>query len=284
MTTEGWTTRMRVLACLLASNNQSKSAITPQKWTREGIAERLQIDQSVVSRHLKSLVEEGMIFYDVRRVVGMNRRRKVPILSSLGAERLLEARQTILSTEVEIELQSGRVEARPLGALNHLWPDISITETLGLVEWLERNTQPIPLSTEPRVDKLGKVDETLVHWALEGAETRGEAIERAALMLTRNLSISALLRWQLEYLASEGSSDGWKPETMAGFAAEVTQFLIDGDWQNAPSEWSPMVDSASRLLRGEADARDLEIVRLAVANGAPHEWNLLLGEPPQKSS
>ncbi len=219
-----------------------------------------------------------MVYYDVRRVRGMNRRRKVPILTMLGAERLAEARATLLSTEVEVELQSGRIEVRPLGALNHLWPDISITETLGLVEWLERSRQPIPLSSAPSGQGFGNLDEALVHWAIEGATSRGEAVERAALLLTRTLSVSAILRWQLELLASEGQSDGWKPEPLVGVGGEVTDFLLHGDWQGAPEGWSPTIDSAKRLLRGEATGTDLQLVALAVENGAPGEWELLIGD------
>ena len=278
MRVEGWTTRRRVLACLTGSSNHSRSAIAPIKWTREGISERLEIDQSVVSRHLKSLFGEGLIIYELRRVHGLNRRRKLPLLSKLGEQRLLDARTLLLSVPVEAELRSGRVERRALGTLNHLWPDLSLVDTLGLVEWYERIRQPIPLNSGPNAEAAGRLDETMVHWVMEGADTRNDAIERAALLLTRNLSVSALLRWQLELLASEGKADSWKPDAMQGNGRVVTEFLLTCDWQNVPTGWSPTIDAANRLLLGEANRRDLKLVALAVQNGAPDEWKALIGE------
>ena len=278
MNIEGWTTRQRVLACLTGSNEHSRSAIAPTRWTREGISERLEVDQSVVSRHLKSLIDEGLIVYELRRVHGLKRRRKIPLLSKLGEKRLLDVRTILLSITVEFELRSGRVERRALGTLNHLWPDLSIVDTLGLVEWYERVRQPIPLNSGPNAETTGRLDETMVHWVMEGADTRDNAIERAALLLTRNLSVSALLRWQLELLASEGQADSWKPGAMQGIGREVTEFLLACDWQNVPTGWSPTLDAANRLLIGIANRRDLKLVSLAVKNGAPDEWNVLIGE------
>ena len=152
-------------------------------------------------------------------------------------------------------------------------PNSNSASTISVTE-----SATIPLNSGPNIETARQLDETMVHWIMEGADTRNDAIERAALLLTRNLSVSALLRWQLELLASEGQADSCKPDAMQGISRDVTEFLLTCDWQNVSTGWSPTLDAANRLLVGEANRRDLKLVALAVQNGAPDEWDALIGE------
>ncbi|HIF05157.1 MAG TPA: MarR family transcriptional regulator [Candidatus Poseidoniales archaeon] len=267
-----WTTRMRVLAALSGSDQPLASPVVPTDWTREGIAERLDIDPSVVSRHLSSLKEEGLVKYELLRVQGLRRRRKVPHLTTVGRERLSDSRLELLRTELIVEVESGRLERRILSTLNHLWPDLVITETLTLVEWLEVTSEPIPLSQGPETISSARADDRLVHWALSGAPDRQDAVERAALLLTRPLSVSAVLRWQLELLASEAQPDSWTPSPLPGVHEALTTFLLSKDWAVAPAGVSPLLDAALAMIDGSADESQSELLDAALNRGAPGEW------------
>ena len=270
--TQAWTSRMRVLAALEGSDQPLASPIAPQSWTREGIAARVGLDPSVVSRHLSSLVEEGLLEYKLTRVEGLVRRRKVARMTQVGKDALFSARSRLLQEELVIEVDSGRLERRPLGSLTHLWPDLSITDSLALVQWLDDVVQPIPLEAGPTRPASSRVDDRVVHWAMASATDREQAIERAALLLARPLTVSSIVRWQLELLASEGSADGWRPQPLPGRWKSVSGFLLSGDWDDAPTGQSDLIDACAAVVAGEATSEQAALVEAAVTRGAPGEW------------
>ena len=276
----GWTSRFRVLAALEGSDQPLPSPVIPQSWTREGIATRLGLDPSVVSRHLASLVREGLLESRLYRVEGMGRRRKVARHTFAGATKIRDARANLLSQELVIEVNSGRLERRPLAALTHLWADLQITDTLGLVEWMEAVIEPVSLSAGPEPNAQSRLDDRLVHWVMAGASTRDEAIERAGLLLTRPLSVSAMLRWQLELLASEASPDNWRPEPLPGMWAETCAFLLNGSWDEAPPGQSSLIDAMIALQAGKASQDQKSLVHASLQRGASKEWSRILNRNP----
>lgn len=267
-----WTSRMRVLAALEGSDQPMPSPMAPPSWTREGIAARVGIDPSVVSRHLSSLVEEGLLENGLTRVEGLVRRRKVARLTARGREHLLDARRALLAEDVVIEVDSGRLDRRPLSNLTHIWPDLSVTDTLSLVLWLAEVSQPIPVDTGPSRPPTSRTDDRVVHWAMASAEDREQAIERAALLLVRPLAVSSIVRWQLELLASEGSPDGWQPDPLPGRWKPVCEFLLAQVWNDVPRGHSPLLDAAAAVIDGTATHEEADLVHTAVERGAPSNW------------
>lgn len=267
-----WSTRQRVLLALEGSDRPRPQPIWPAEWSREGLADRLGVDSSVVSRHLQRLIDAELIGFELRRVKGMTRRRRAPQLTDAGAAEVRRLRTELLGTEVIIELDSGRLERRNLNALNHLWPEIDVSPTLDLGLWLDDQPTPIPIVSGPGREPTGRPDDHLVHWALEGAVDLADAAQRASVLVQRPLTISPVLRWQLELLASRIQRDGWTPDPLPGRHAELTQFLLHGDWERAPKGWSPTLDAAIRLVEGTAREGDDERLREAVSTGAPRSW------------
>lgn len=270
-TLHSWTTRKRVLACMFNTGNLMKQVMIPASMTREGIAKRLRIHDSVVSRHIKSLVEEGLVVTELFHVKGSLRRRKVPRLTILGTQTLAQYHKDVLGCEVLIEFDGGTIQRRRLGNLEHLIAELTLIDPLSLIEWLENVGEPIPLTKEPLL--TSQADDRMVHWILTSASNRDEAVERANTLLRRTLSISSLMRWQLELLASEARLDGWRPDAQIGTNQDFKAFLVSGDWESVPEGVSSLLKACKNLLDGVKLLPEQEdIIRIAVERGAPPEW------------
>lgn len=276
-----WTTRRRILACMIGTQTLTGRAVVTASMTREGIADRIGIHHSMVSRHLKSLIQEGLVKTELHHVKGHNRRRKISRLTSAGARSLSQFHEDVLRCEVLAEFDGGSIERRVLRNLEHLLVDLTLLDPLSLVEWLEKVGEPIPLTDDPLL-LTSRADDRMVHWILTSAGDRAEAVERASILLNRKLNLSSLMRWQLELLASEARLDGWRPDARIGPNQELEEFLLSGEWHDVPVNKSPLLNACKTLLAGSRLAQEQDsLIRMAVERGAPREWLRILERQSQ---
>ncbi len=87
-----------------------KKSGTPYRLCQKGIAENIELTRSGVGYIIRDLVDKGLIKEEVRRVVGLKRRRKVYLLTSKGLERAREIRKQLVNEKVILKKNSSEYE------------------------------------------------------------------------------------------------------------------------------------------------------------------------------
>ncbi len=115
------TNRERVLLALGDSPDFVDQYETPRRFSQVGLAQRLNMAQSHVSRALNTLIKEGMLLHKRKRVIGERRRVTTYSLSETGIDELHELVEEIQFADVLTLGNDGSLQQIKLEKLVEKW-------------------------------------------------------------------------------------------------------------------------------------------------------------------
>jgi tetratricopeptide (TPR) repeat protein/DNA-binding MarR family transcriptional regulator len=154
----------RILLHIMEFSKFENQFEVPFAISQEGIAKAIGIRRDNVPRAMKELKNADLVIEKVARVEGVYRKRKVYFLTDHGFKFIQELKNKILSSEVLLKYEDGRIEPVKISEVNI---KIKLPLRLGLIEILNNlstdgtiNIKSVSQSiTQPTAQEGNRVDE-----------------------------------------------------------------------------------------------------------------------------
>jgi len=129
-----FTAKEKVLVHLLNYYGNEEGYSLPVELTQEGIADKLDLKQNTVSYAVRTLVEEGLLREETRRIKNKKQKRKAYFLTDQGFKKGKKVRQKIAETKVDAIPDSEKSPIK-LGEINaYFQTNLSLLEILRKIE------------------------------------------------------------------------------------------------------------------------------------------------------
>ncbi|MEF8873429.1 MAG: tetratricopeptide repeat protein [Candidatus Thermoplasmatota archaeon] len=178
-----FTAKEKILVHLFNYYGKNEGYTLPVAITQEGIAEKVGLKQNTVSYAVRTLVEEGLVEEQTRRIKNKKQKRKAYFLTEEGVDKAEEVRDELADTQVKVELNDEEKLVRVEELNAYLNTNLSFTKVLKKVEQdgcikeegMEGGRAPISYlyhMPKPLNRSISKVD-ALSNWYDEAIEERG---------------------------------------------------------------------------------------------------------------
>jgi len=129
-----FTAKEKILVHLFNYYGKNEGYTLPVAITQEGIADKVGLKQNTVSYAVRTLVDEGLVEEQTRRIKNKKQKRKAYFLTEEGVDQAKRVRRELADTQVKVEL-NGKEKLIRVGELNaYLNTNLSFTEVLKKIE------------------------------------------------------------------------------------------------------------------------------------------------------
>lgn len=243
--------REKILLHLEGHKGYKRKREVPYRICQAGIAKKVELSQTRVSRLLQDLIDKDYIEEDKKSVIGLERKRKVYFLSKKGMERAKELGDKYREKKVSIKTERGLKETK----LAHIGEHI-------------QNDEPL-LTALNRIDEEGLIDLTLPEKEKEDIFVgRDEVLEELREELDR------IQNGNDSVVFIKGGAGIGKTRLVNEFKDDIVQrdmeFLSGKSYYDSSEPYLPIKEAFRKYLEKHKHEEDKEYTGL-LALGAPSD-------------